>query len=153
MNLKVKIEDYLTTQEIKEIITDAFQSEILIQFRKFAEPERLLKDYERIIANSIHHFLYGKIDEIIGANHEEVIKEGVKAALKKEDFSYKIFRKKNAWEKEDSIGYTIMQKAITENANLIIDKIKERMRALDDTFFEELINDLVYEVIKDKITQ
>ena len=152
MEIKVEVSDYLSEDEIKEIVISEYK-DLIRSGLVLDDKTKNIKNYERVIYNAISQYLNNEIDSIIGTNTKELIESKVNKVLKKEDYNYSIFRQKGVYDKEDSIGYTFLQDAIVGNKDLIIDKVKQRMSLLDDNYFDDIVEQLVYEVIKDKITK
>ena len=113
--MEIKIENHLSEQEIKDIVISEFRQSVKDKFKTE-------KDIERILINLSYQMLWDEIDKLV-PDYKEVVSIKVKEVMLNKDFTYNIFRPKSAWDREDSLGYTYMQRAINENKSLIEDKI------------------------------
>ena len=102
MEININIEDYLSKEEIKEIAKEQISYAIKEKFRKES-------DIERIITNLSYEFLFKAVSEAIGKDSLEMIKDKVAELLMDDShISYFLWRKKDAWENEESPAITIM---------------------------------------------
>ncbi len=146
MEIKINVDDYLNDEDKKEIASDAFRRQIeqnLIE--KLKDKKSNYDNYERVISNSIHHFLEEKIDSILDCDTNEMIKENVLKTIKKSDYSYSLFRTKNAWEKEDSPAQKIVKEAIESHKEVMTEKIHNKLNEAID----EIGIDTVHEMFSD----
>lgn len=147
MEITFKIENYLSTEEIKEECKQALQQIISQHFSR-------RRQIEKQISNLSHEFLFAEISKCIGEDSEKLIKETVTKLLKDPNtFKYLLFRKKDAWEYEDSKGYIILQKTMEECKDLIKKKIVEEIEKYDfnNTEFRYKIQDTIHEIIEEKL--
>ena len=115
--MEINIEDYLDRDEIKDIIKN--------QIRYIVE-----RDAERLLTNSAYYVVFKAVDEALDNSAKEFIKAKAIAIIN--DLSeYSVFRKKDAWEKEDSIAYQVLQEAMNENKDLIKQKVREAIENRD----------------------
>lgn len=115
--MEINVEDYLDRDEIKDIIKD--------QIRYIVE-----RDVERLLTNSAYYVVFKAVDEALDNSAKEFIKEKAIAIIN--DLSeYCVFRKKDDWEKEDSIAYQVLQEAMNENKDLIKQKVREAIENRD----------------------
>ncbi len=115
--MEINVEDYLDRDEIKDIIKN--------QIRYIVE-----RDAERLLTNSAYYVVFKAVDEALDNSAKEFIKAKAIAVIN--DLSeYCVFRKKDAWEKEDSIAYQILQEAMNENKDLIKQKVREAIENRD----------------------
>lgn len=148
--MEINIENYLSEEEIKDIVIEEYKELIRKGLLLQKDTKKNTENYERILYNAVYHYLEKEIDSIIGIDHKKLINDKVKKNLN-DGLKYSIFRFKNAWEKENSPATDYMNKCINENLHLIENKVKQKMSELPESYFEEIVNDLVYNVIKDRI--
>lgn len=115
--MEINVEDYLDRDEIKDIIKN--------QIRYIVE-----RDAERLLTNSAYYVVFKAVDEALDNSAKEFIKAKAIAIIN-ELSEYSVFRKKDAWEKEDSIAYQILQEAMNENKDLIKQKVREAIENRD----------------------
>lgn len=115
--MEINVEDYLDRDEIKDIIKN--------QIRYIVE-----RDAERLLTNSAYYVVFKAVDEALDNSAKELIKAKAIAIIN--DLSeYSVFKKKDAWETEDSIAYQVLQEAMNENKDLIKQKVREAIENRD----------------------
>jgi hypothetical protein len=140
--MELKIEDYLSEEEIKEIAKEEVTRQVRQAIRK--------DDLDRIISNSAYNFIWKAVDEQIDGNLIDIIKEKTIKIIN-ELSSYCIFRQRDAWQNEDSKAYTYVQQAIEDNKEVIFNRVKESMMNINTEVIMDRLNDLIYQVIEDKL--
>ena len=58
-------------------------------------------------------------------NYKALIEENTLKTIQKSDFSYEIFKKKDAWDREESIAVTYMKEVILKSKEDFQQKIRE----------------------------
>lgn len=117
MEININIEDYLDRDEIKDIIKN--------QIRYIVE-----RDAERLLTNSAYYVVFKAVDEALDNNAKELIKQkAIEVINNLSEFS--VFRKRDTWDRENSIAYDILQEAVKENSNLIKQKVREAIENRD----------------------
>ena len=147
MKTEVIIEDYLSREEIQDIVKDELRILVKDSFRK----EKL----DTLIANSSYKIVWKAVDEEMDGNLIETIKTKTLDIINNLS-SYSVFHKKDAWEHEDSKAYIYMQQAIEENKDLIFSMTKERItteiiKFIDTNYIQDCVNDLIYQIVEEKI--
>lgn len=128
--LEIKLEDYLTIDEIKDIIRDEFAASVAKTLSKETE-------LTRIIGNIAHEIVFNEIGKYI-PNYKELLTKNVKQIIEKKDYRWEIFRSKDVWDREEGLGLTI----IKETLNAIKDSIKKRIEdAINNFDINELCKD------------
>lgn len=115
--MEINVEDYLDRDEIKDIIKN--QISYIVG-----------KDAERLLTNSAYYVVFKAIDEALDNSAKEFIKAKAIAIIN-ELSEYSVFKKKDAWGKEDSIAYQTLQEAMNENKDLIRQKVREAIKNRD----------------------
>ena len=64
--MDIKVEDYLSTEELRQIAADAFTE---------AMRNKISEDLDRILSNAAYHAVWQKVDEIIAKKAVEVIND------------------------------------------------------------------------------
>lgn len=147
MKTEVIIEDYLSREEIQDIVKDELRILVKDSFRK--------ENLDTLIANSSYEIVWKAVDEEMDGNLIETIKTKTLDIIN-DLCSYSVFRKKDVWEHEDSKAYIYMQQAIEENKDLIFSMTKERIvteivKFIDTNYIQDCVNDLIYQIIEEKI--
>ena len=143
MEININIEDYLSKEEIKEIAKEQISYAIKEKFRKES-------DIERIITNLSYEFLFKAVSEAIGKDSLEMIKDKVTELLMDDShISYLLWRKKDAWENEESPAITIMNQSIKNNHDLIESKVYGLISNYD---FNE-VKEEIYDILCDSLSK
>lgn len=159
--IEINIDNYLSEEDKKEIAIEEFRRIVREDtLKKFKEDSRCINkkgmtDYERIISNAVYHYLEGEIDSLIGQDTKELIREGVEKTIKKQDFNYTLFRRKSAWESEESPAQKVVIECIDKNKNhiesKIMNKIDENISNLNAEDTLETVKNIFYDIIEDKL--
>ncbi len=151
--MEIDFKKYLSDEDIKDIVIEEARNIVRKSFHEIGDMKRRMQDYERVIGNAVHHYLEKEIDGMIGSDHKHFIEKYVDKVIKDNStYRYSVFRKKSHWETEDSAALKYLEQAVEQNKSIIEEKVKQRLTDLDDNYFEELVRDLTYDVIKDKLT-
>ena len=145
--MEINIEDYLSHDEVKEIVIDRIRAEVA---KLFNDEENA----KRILSNLSYQIVFDEVDKII-PNSKDVICQKTVNVINSKDFSFNVFRKGDAWSKASS-AYLIMENTIKENKHLIEEKVKstiENRDYTDDVWakFEELGETFIsniYEIVR-----
>lgn len=131
MKAEIEIDNYLTEEEKKEIAIDVFRERISKDLFK-SNMSNIERDSEiqRIMGNISHDIVIEEMNRRI-SNYEEVLKAKVEETLNKSDLSYYIFKRKDAWEREESLGTTYIQEEIRANKDIIKNKVRETIANYD----------------------
>lgn len=145
MEVSIKIEDYLSEEEIKDIAKEQIACAIREKFKKES-------DIERIITNLSYEFLFKAVSESIGEDSLEKIKNKVVSLLEDDShIRYAIWRKKDAWENEQSPAVDIMYQAIKDNRELIENRVYELISNYDFNEAKEEIYNVVCNAIEKQL--
>lgn len=145
MEVSIKIEDYLSQEEIKDIAKEQIACAIREKFKKES-------DIERIITNLSYEFLFKAVSESIGEDSLERIKNTVVSLLDDDShISYLIWRRKDAWEKEQSPAVDIMHQAIKDNHELIEKQVYKLISNYDFNEAKEEIYNVVCNAIEKQL--
>lgn len=128
--IKINIEDYLTIDEIKDIIRDAFAASVA---RVLSKETNLT----RIIGNIAHEIVFNEVGKYI-PSYKELLVKNVKQIIEKKDYKWEIFRCKDVWDREEGPGLTIIKETLNSNK----DDIKKRIEdAINNFDIKALISD------------
>lgn len=150
MNIEINIHDYLSDDDVKDVLRKAIYDEI-------KESIRYDKSLTTFISNLSYKYVFNMVDEIvkesIGTGIEESIKQKVPEIIN-DLSSYSIFRAKDNWQTE-SVGQKLLNEAVIENKDLLKDKVKELLVKEYNKYnagqdFASLMSDVVYEIFSPK---
>lgn len=130
--IEINIDDYLSESEKKEYAIQAFKESIKHGMFKEKEGIQLDSEIQRVIGNISYSIVMQAVQEHI-PNSEELIKQKTLDIIKSSDFSYQLFQKKDAWDKEESLAITYMREVVAQTKNEFQDKIRETIRNYDPT--------------------
>lgn len=118
---EIKVEDYLTEEEIKEIVKDEVRSSI----RSNNEG-----DLTRIIKNASHYWFHDIVSEVMGENFNEKIEEQVKEILSKVS-TYTIIRD-GSYGENPSKAYLLIQEYVEKHKSILENRVKEKIENLSE---------------------
>ena len=135
--MEIRIENYLDEDEIKQIVKEELRDEIRKEIKDIG--------VSTIISNIGYHHVFEIMNKEIDG-YEEQVKEQVKKIIEGLT-SYSVFRKKDLYEHEDSLGQKYLEKSIEENKDIINNKVVQILNELgkDDISFE------IMTIIEDKL--
>lgn len=143
METTIDIKNYLTEEEIRNICEDQLRSSIAYQFRQESEITRL-------ISNLSYEFIFKAISSEIGCDSFELIHKKVKELIEEgSDIRYLLFHRASNWDKIDSPGVTMINKALKDNEDLIKTKVVEAINKY--SINEDEFRELILEVIDEKL--
>lgn len=138
----IKIEDYLSKEEIKEICKDAL-------YQKIREDMRGL-NVNDIIANISNAEVEAMVDAYVGEDDfcKTEIPKKVRNAI--ENIStYTVFRKADVWEKKNSVAYDILEEECRAARPLIKARVEQ---IINEYNFPQLERDEIMYTIADVLT-
>lgn len=121
--LEIKIEDYLTIDEMKDIIRDEFATSVA---RVLSKETNLT----RIIGNIAHDIVFNEVGKYI-PNYKELLTKNVKQIMEKKDYKWEIFRCKDVWDREEGPGLTIIKEVLNTNKEAIKKRIEDEINNFD----------------------
>ena len=139
--MEIKFEDYLSEDERKQIVANIFMAKCQQAFDKGAERIFTNAAYESVfkIMNQSHN---GEVAEKIAEKTGKVI-DGLS--------DYLVFRRKDAWEKDESEGYRALNAAIHAHKQRLSDKIASIIDELDESNIKEILIDEARELLDYKL--
>ena len=140
--MDIKIEDYLSEEEIKEICKDAL-------YQKIREDMRNL-NVNDIIANVSYAEVAAMVDTYVG--EDDFCKKEIPKKVHRvidELSTYTVFRKADAWERKNSIAYDIMEEECRASRPLIKARVEQ---IINEYKFPQLERDEIMYTIADVLT-
>jgi hypothetical protein len=122
--MEINITNYLSQDEIKDIVEDELRNQIRGHFLHETEAQRLL-------SNLAHDFVFNEIEKISPEYKNQVI-EKVESILTK-DLSYYVFRTHYSTNEPQSFASKVIDQTIKENIDLFKSKILSDVLAKDYT--------------------
>lgn len=140
--MDIKIEDYLSEEEIKEICEEALYQKIREDMRKL--------NVNDIIANISYREVEAMVDTYVGEDDfcKKEIPKKVRDVI--EGLSaFTVFRKADVWERKNSIAYDIMQEECRASRPLIKARVEQ---IINEYNFPQLERDEIMYTIADVLT-
>lgn len=138
MELTINIEDYITPDEIKSIAMEELRRYICNMYHRDEN------NINRLISNLSYEFVFKAVSDAIGTNAEEMIANKVKKLCQDDGaIRYEMWKKKDAWQKDESPAVEILNRAIKDNEDLIRVKV---MQAIDQFEFHD-VQTAMYEAL------
>ncbi|MFA5669886.1 MAG: hypothetical protein WCX83_00330 [Candidatus Cloacimonas sp.] len=139
--MEIKIEDYLSQEEMTKIAKEEFNRMLMDDRTK-----------ERLLTNMSYNLGYGFVRELITDEDLELLKQKTKENLNsKTALNMFVYDKPDAWghkPKDDLIVYNEVQKTIKENINIVRANVIEALQNLDlDNFSEEFDLSTIFSVL------
>jgi hypothetical protein len=123
--MEIKVENYLSHNDIKEIVSDELKNQVREHFRNEENAKRLL-------SNLAYRIVRDEVDKIV-PNYEQELIEKVASLIKDEgSIRYNLFDF-DSWGhgRNKSLGAKIVEQTIKENEQLIKDKVIESIQNRD----------------------
>ena len=140
--MDIKIEDYLSEEEIKEICEN-------VLYQKIREDMRNL-NVNDIIANISKAEVEAMVDAYVG--EDDFCKKEIPKKVHRvidELSTYTVFRKADAWERKNSIAYDIMEEECRASRPLIKARVEQ---IINEYNFPQLERDEIMYTIADVLT-
>ena len=129
--VKINIDDYLSEEEKKEIAIDVFRNQVKTQlFKSIDGTVQSDSEVQRVIGNISYEIVFNEVQKYI-PNAKKMVEDKVSKILKEKDLSYYVFRKKDAWDKEESLAITYLNQEVKSNEEMFKERIKKEMEEYD----------------------
>ena len=147
METTIKIEDYLTKEEISDICKEEVASKIREQL-KYLQPSDVL-------SNVSYKIVFKKVEEILQKSEEEmnkIIEDKVIDILNKLS-SYGVFRdKENGYgDRTDSLATIYLKQSVENNKDLIDSRVKTLLGDFNIELFRRDLDDMIYECVQNRL--
>lgn len=137
--MNIDITEYLTHNEIKNIVEEAVRKNVNDLFRDSRE-------LEISIANIAYRYINEKLEETYatqGIDYKQLLYDKIKKVVN-EMSSYVIFHEKDVCYPSTSTGQIILEETVKNSRSLIEEKVKDIINNYD---FEHLIVDNTYDIV------
>lgn len=131
--------NYLSEDEKKEIATRVFEKSVA----KYTE-----KDIDRCLSNFGYDIVVKAINKNIDDDCEKLIIENTKKVLG-DVSSYVVFKKPDAWDRDSSKAYDLLQKCTEENKDILDKKVKEIFSEISLDLIRREISSVIRNVVMD----
>ena len=138
--MKISIDQYLDEDEMRDICRKAVKERV----NKLLEKE---DDVQRFLTNSSYYLVWSAIEERCPDNMLETITGKIPEIIDGLS-SYEVFRRPDAWHRDESSGWNILQKALKEAEPLIKDRVVDLIRNIDMGLIRNTLVDHIDSVIE-----
>lgn len=122
--MEINFKDYLSDNEVKEIVQD----ELRIQVRKlFSGTE---ENTQRLLSNLAYAIVRDEVDKIV-PNYEQDLVNKVAELIKSKDLSFHVFNYHYSTNAPTSFGSKVIEQTVKENQQLIKDKVVKTIQEAD----------------------
>ena len=133
--MEISIDQYLDEDEMRDICRKAVKERV----NQLLEKE---DDVQRFLSNTSYRFVWSAIEERCPDNMLETITGKIPEIINSLS-SYAVFRPPDAWHRDESSGWKILQKALKEAEPLIKGRVVDLIRNIDmglirDTLVEHI---------------
>lgn len=140
MDFNIKVEDYLTKEEIKQICINKLNSIID-------------RDPERILGNIAYYNGYGVVDSLLTEEQKQIIRNRT-TEIVNDLKEYTIFRDRNYWHDKTSVAQTILERAVKDSEDAIRNKVEASVSNFNpEKIVEEEGLRLFQEMLYEKLTK
>ena len=149
MNIEIDVSDYLSEEDIRRTAMAALQYAFAAQLQKEA-------DVERVLANLTHEYVFKAVCDKLNVDREHIeqaISDGIKKAIEGDTIRWKVFRRKDAWERSESPAVKILDDALANSKDLIEAEVEKRIKEYDFRELRETIENTIYDVICRKLRE
>ena len=129
--IEINIDNYLSEEEKKELAVEVFKEQVKKELFKYSDGTvQSDSEIQRVIGNISHQIVMNEVQKHI-PDCEQMIKEKTLKLITESNFSYQLFKVKNAWDKEESLAITYMNETMRSSKEIFQSKIKEAIANYD----------------------
>ena len=129
--MEINFEDYLSEDEREQIVADVFRAKCVKAFEDSGE--RMLSNASyTIVTKMVDEVFDGKLNDILTTNVIKVINDLS---------SYAVFKRKDVWEPEESVGCKLLAQAIIEQNGALKQRISDIISTLDEEVIREFLKE------------
>lgn len=129
--IEIDINEYLTENEKKELVIEAFKEQVKRElFKSHNGTIQSDSEVQRIIGGITGQIVMNEVQKYI-PDCEKMIRDKTIEALSKDNYSYYVFKKKDVWDKEESLAVTYMNETIKSCKETFQKRIKETIENYD----------------------
>lgn len=145
MKIEFELSEVLTKEQMKEIAIEELRYAVRKQFG--GSEEKL----NRLITNISFSYVIDMVNQAYDGKLSEILHQKITKVID-ELSSYCVFKRKDSWEKDDSVAYKALQEEMAAARPLIKAKVEE---VINNYPFDELkadeIGEIIHECIMDKL--
>lgn len=142
MNITLSVDDILSTSDKEEIARDCYRAAI---------NQHLIDEGNimRVLDNYAYTMVWRKVDEVLG---KHVDLESILVQKTRDIFNnmseFSIFRKPNAWDREENSGYQLLERCLLDNKELLNKRVQDAVGGIEDECIAEMLAQAMVDLIK-----
>ena len=147
MKLEVNVKDFLTDEQIEAICEDELRSIIRRQMQTEV-------DLDRVLSNRSYEYMFRLVQEELGIHEDEFRYELVKRckeALEPDSLRFMVFRRKDAYNRTESVAVKYLDEALMESKPKIVELVNKVIEEYPFYELKDCILDTIYECIEQKL--
>lgn len=144
--MEIKIEDYLSDSDIKEICLEEIRNKVREELR--------YNQVSDVLSNISYSVVFKMVSEVMELNEDEMkqLITDKTISIINDLSSYCVFRRKDdTYTKNDSLAQTYANEAVLNNKELIEKRVKEIMISFSESLLSNQITDIVYEIVDKRL--
>ena len=147
MKLEVNIDNYLSEQEKKDIVIEAFKEVVKNEILDGNGANTIQSDTEiqRVIGNISHHVVMREVQQYI-PDFEKLIKDKVNKAISSDSLNYQIFKTKDVWDSKESLAVTYINEEVRNCKEILKQRVRSEISNYD---LSNIIRDEVSSVFEE----
>lgn len=118
--MDIKLEDYLTEEEIKDTLRQALRDKC---------ENYVAHNFERMVSNAAYHVVWESVDEVIDGTFKQQLEDNVQKVMKNFN-EFNLFRKPDAWDREPNSAYKLLMESVQNNKHLIDERVQGVIKGL-----------------------
>lgn len=139
--MEINIDDYISEEEKKRIAEEEYRSVI----RNYVNVDK-----ERILTNCAYRVVQKLVDEAFNEDLNQILVDKTVAII--HDLSaYSLFKRKDAWDKDESKGYKYLEQAVDKHKDLIENRVVEIIQTMNGENFHYKLEELMYQVVENRL--
>jgi|SRR5690606_4754934 len=139
--MEIDISAYLSEEDKQRIAEE--------EYRKVIR-SIVYTDKERLFSNSAYRIVQKLVDERFGESLSKILEEKTVKIIN--DLStYNVFKKKDAWDNDDSKGWKYLQESVDKHKDLIEDRVVQIIQEMDPDYVRNRLEDLMYDVVENRL--
>lgn len=142
MKVNIDINEFISKDEIKKAVLSEIQNLVRIQFSGSEV------NLNRLIANLSCTYVFDMVNQQFSGELETILKNKITDVINGLS-TYSVFKRKDAWEREESVAYIALQEEMTNARPLIKNRVEQ---IINEYPFNELDHDEIGEVVYQCVT-
>jgi hypothetical protein len=139
IKMEINITDYLEEREIKKICREAVRNRVSQLLSKE-------NDIQRFLSNTSYFMVWEAVERKSPENMLDLIASKIPEIVNSLSI-YNVFRPKDAWDRDETIGWKLLQKSLNEAEPLIKERISELIKQIDMPVIKEAVMEHIYKII------